>query len=240
MPLLSWPIKNKAEIIKIKRRIKKILTLLENYKDWTIKQKYDYYGIKKIGYLDIETSGLTADFDIMLTWANLIRDVETGKIKTEMDFVTKNDFELAQKNKDADLIDRRITETVIDSMSDCDLLIGHWFIGKHRHDIPFIRTRAAINKVSGLPHHKQVRYGDTQKWASTLFRLHNNGLDTVADMFNISTKKTRLEPKIWKNACIGIPTAIDYILEHNIKDVRITYKVHKEIENYVPIPATYY
>jgi len=204
-----------------------------------MKEKYDYYGIKNIGYLDIETSGLTADFDITITWANCIRDVQTGKTHIEYDHIEKSDFDYALKKKNADLIDKRITETVVDSLGSCDLLIGHWFIGKHRHDIPFIRTRCVMNKVSGFPKHKQVRYGDTQKWGSLLYRNHNNSLDTIARMFNVSTKKTPLDAKTWKNACIGIPEDIAKVLHHNINDVKITHKIHLGIEEYVPIGATY-
>jgi hypothetical protein len=206
----------------------------------SMKEKYALYGIRKIGYLDIETSGLTADFDIMLTWANLIRDVKTEKTELEYDYVEyKKDFVLAHKKRNADLIDKRITESVIESINQCDLLVGHWFIGKHRHDIPFIRTRVALNNVEGFPQHRAIRYGDTQKWGSTLYRLHSNGLDSIGDMFNVSTKKTRLEPKVWKNACIGIKEDVQYVLDHNIKDVVLTCKIHKGMENFVPIPATY-
>jgi len=210
-----------------------------DYPSATMKQKYAFYGIEDIGYLDIETSGLNADFDIMLSWANFRRNIRTGKTSVSYDFLEKKDFDLGYKEKNADLIDKRITESVIAEMAECDLLIGHWFIGKHRHDIPFIRTRAAMNNIPGLPKHRQVRYGDTQKWGSLLFRLHSNGLDSIAQMFNVSTTKTRLEGKIWKNACIGIPKDMKYIVDHNIKDVKITYKIHLGMEEYVPIPATY-
>lgn len=204
-----------------------------------MKQKYALYGIETIGYLDIETSGLTADFDFMISWANRIRNVKTGSVQTEYDFIEKDDFDLAYRQKDADLVDKRITETVIDSINECDLLIGHWFIGKHRHDIPFIRSRCVINKIPGFPKHRRIRYGDTQKYGSLLYRLHNNGLDTIARMFNVSVTKTRLDGKTWKNACMGIKEDVAYVVDHNIKDVKITHQVHMGMEEYVPIPATY-
>jgi len=214
-------------------------TKMQLYPDMEMKEKYAMYNIKTIGYLDIETSGLNADFDIMLSWANCIRDVNTNKTHIEFDFVEREDFDYAYKKKNADLVDRNITGTVLDSMEQCDLLIGHWFIGKHRHDIPFIRSRCVINQVKGFPHHKQIKYGDTQKWSSQLYRLHNFGLDTVARMFDLSVTKTRLDGKTWKNACMGIKKDIEYIVDHNIKDVKITHQVHRGIEEYVPIPATY-
>lgn len=214
-------------------------TFQDKYKQWSIKEKYGFYNINKIGYLDIETSGLTADFDIILSWAILTRDIKTGKIDTVYDFVEKKDFDLAHSKADANIIDKRVLESLVKEMVKCDCLIGHWFVGKHRHDMPFIRTRLAINCVPGLPKHKLMRYGDTQKWASLLYRLHSNGLDSVASMFNVSTHKTRLEPRVWQNACIGIKDDMKYVVTHNIKDCRITYEIHKGMEDYVPIPNTY-
>ena len=211
----------------------------KDYPLYTMKDKYKLYGIETIGYLDIETSGLTADFDIMLSWANCIRNVKTGKHNIEFDYVEKKDFDYAYKNKDADLVDKRITETVIDSIKQCDLLIGHWFIGKHRHDIPFIRSRCVINHVPGFPKHRRIRYGDTQKYGSLLYRLHNNGLNSIARMFDLNVTKTPIDGKTWKNACIGVKEDIKYVVDHNIKDVKITMQVHQGMEEYVPIPATY-
>jgi hypothetical protein len=209
------------------------------YPDMEMVEKYKLYGIKTIGYLDIETSGLTADFDFMLSWANYIRDVETEKCRMEYDYIEEKDFDLARKKSNADLVDKGVVGTCVDSLRQCDLLIGHWFIGKHRHDIPFIRSRCVINKVKGFPHHKQIRYGDTQKWGSLLYRLHNNGLDSIARMFDLSVEKTRLDGKTWKNACFGIPKDVRYVMDHNKKDVILTHGIHKGMEEYVPIPATY-
>lgn len=204
-----------------------------------MKEKYKQKGIIKIGYLDIETSGLTADFDIMLSYAIYVRNTQDGTYEIRHNVVRKTDFALALKEEDADLIDKWLVEKLIEDISDIDCLIGHWFIGKHRHDMPFIRTRAAINRIKGLPIHKTIRYGDTQKWGSLLYRLHSNGLESIGNMFNVTTQKTKLKPKIWKNACIGVRSALDYILDHNIKDVILTAKVHKGMEEFVPLPATY-
>lgn len=205
----------------------------------TIKEKYKMAGIKKIGYLDIESSGLVADFDIMLSYGILVRDVETGKTEMRHGVINKDDVLKAMRKRDADLIDHRILVKLLGDISDIDCLLGHWFVGKFRHDIPFIRTRCAINKIEGFPAHKTVRYGDTQKFGSLLYRLHSNGLKSMASMFNISTQKTEVPPKLWKLACLGDKKALDYVLDHNLKDCIITYKVHKGLENLVGIPNTY-
>jgi len=210
------------------------------YPTLSMKEKYQLYDVRKIGYLDIETSGLTANFDIMLSYGIIIRDTQTEKTELVYGVLKPSDFESARKEENADVIDKRLTENLIKDLSGIDCLIGHWFIGKHRHDIPFIRTRVAINKIQGFPKHKQVRYGDTQRWGSALYRNHNNSLETLAAMFDIHIHKTRLDAKIWKNACIGVKSALDYILVHNIKDCKITHKIHKGLEELVPIPSIYY
>lgn len=203
------------------------------------REKYLSNGIKKIGYLDIESSGLTANFDIMLSYAILVRDIETGKTEIRKAVITRADVDYAMKNRDADLIDKRILEKLMVDLADIDCLIGHWFIGKFRHDIPFIRTRCAINKVKHFPKHRMVRYGDTQKWGSMIHKLSSNSLATTADAYGISTKKTPVKSKDWKLACFGDKKALDYVLVHNVKDVIITYRVHKHIEKYVAVPAIY-
>lgn len=205
----------------------------------TIQQKYKHYDIFKNGYLDIETSGLKANFDIMLSWAILVRDTQTGKTEIRSGVINKKDVEYAMAHHDADLIDKRIIEELIEAISDIDCLIGHWFIGKHRHDIPFIRSRCAINNISGFPKNRMVRYGDTQAWGSKIHNLSSYALATIGDAYSISTRKTQIKSKDWKLACLGDKKALAYVLKHNIKDCILTYKVHKKIEDYVPIPSIY-
>lgn len=204
----------------------------------SMRDKYLYNDIKKIGYLDIETSGLSADFDFMITYAILVRDIKTGKTTIRKARITYEDLENARRKGNADLIDERILIQLMADIADLDLLVGHWFIGKHRHDIPFIRSRMAINKVSGFPKYGMILYGDTQKWTSQIHRLRNNGLATIADAYGLSTKKTPVTSKSWKNAAMfARKEDVDYIMDHNIKDVIITYKVHKHLEQYVPLAA---
>lgn len=226
----------KEYILKHKKDYKKLYPLATQ----TIKDKYIKNEIYKIGYLDIETSGLTGNFDIMLSWAMVVRDIETEKTSLRCAYITKKDvLDSVYKKRDASLIDKRIIEKLMEDISDIDALIGHWFVGYKRHDIPFVRTRCAINEVPGFPKHKQMRYGDTWKWGSLTQRLSSNGLATLADAFNITLKKTQILHKDWQLACFGDTKAIKYVLQHNIKDSKITYRVHKHLEDYVGIPAIY-
>ncbi len=229
-----------SKLSKTLRNLKRNKIVLKPYALMSMKEKYDYNDIHKIGYLDIETSGLTANFDYMISWAMVVRDIDTGKTEVRGSYITKEDRNYAEKNNDADLIDQRILIELMEEIEDMDCLIGHWFIGKYRHDIPFVRTRCAINKVSGFPKHKMIRYGDTQKWGSLIHRLSSNGLGMIGDAYGISTKKTQIKTKMWKNAILfADKKAVSYVYDHNIKDVWLTYKIHKHMEEYVPIPSTY-
>ncbi|MDE1828649.1 MAG: hypothetical protein KGH65_05815 [Candidatus Micrarchaeota archaeon] len=204
----------------------------------TMREKYLAQEIYKIGVLDIETTGLGADFGRMLSWAILVRDVVTGEETIRSGVVNESDHRKAKG--DADLIDKRITEELIEAISDLDYLVGHWFIGKRRHDIPFIRSRCAINKVHGFPKHKMVRYADTQRFSSQLHRLRNNGLGTIADAYDLAIHKTPVTTKDWKNAQqFANRKALRYILHHNILDVQITSKVLKHLEQYIGISSIF-
>jgi len=234
----------KASPKKYKKLLKvKVLedgTKLTPYALKTMREKYLENEIFKIGVLDIETSSLTGDFGFMITYAILVRDVETGKETIRKARINFSDWEYAKRKGDPDLIDQRILKQLMEDISDIDYLVGHWFVGKHRHDIPFIRTRCAVNKVHGFPKHKMVRYGDTQKWSALIHRLRNNGLGTIADAYELSVHKTPIKTKDWKKATMfADKKAIDYILHHNINDIKITSKVLKHLEQYVPIGAIY-
>jgi len=206
----------------------------------SMKEKYLFNDIHKIGYLDIETSSLTGNVGHMICWAMVVRDIHTGKTEVRGSYITPKDLAYAKKNKDADLIDQRILIELMEEIEDCDLLIGHWFIGKHRHDIPFTRTRCAINKVTGFPKYRMIRYGDTQKWGSLIHRLSSNGLAMIGDAYGVSTKKTQIKTKIWKNAIqFATKEDVGYVYDHNVKDCWLTYKIHKFMEEYVAIPGTY-
>lgn len=226
-----------------KRKIVQSKNGVTPYALMSMKEKYLAQEIYKIGILDIETSGLGADFDRMISWALLVRDVQTGKTEIRYGVVNKKDHIRAENlrgGSDSDRIDARITRELIEAISDIDYLVGHWFIGKKRHDIPFIRSRCAINRISGFPKHKMVRYADTQKFSSQLHRLRNNGLATIADAYELAISKTPVTTKDWKNAAqFATRKALAYILDHNIKDVKITHEVLMHLEEYIGISSIY-
>ena len=163
---------------------------------------------ERVGALDIETSNLSANFGIMLSWA--IQEV--GEDHCYYDVLTLEDLDEGQQ-------DKRIVETCIETMRMFDRVVGHFAV---YFDIPFIRTRALHHGLD-FPKHGEVYLTDTWRMAKKLLKLNSNRQDTVAEILHGKTIKTRINPTMWAQVQFGKPkerqAGLDYILEHNFCDV---------------------
>lgn len=170
----------------------------------------------KIGYLDIETTDLVADMGVMLTWAIKTRDKDeyyTGRI-------TKKEL-YAQK------FDKRICQELIDALEHYDVILTYYGT---RFDIPFIRTRALYYKLN-FPTFGYVKHKDVYYMVKRLTKLRNNRLETATKFLGIEGKN-HVELDIWRAARYGDKKALDYIFDHNIRDVDILESLHKRLEAY--------
>lgn len=202
--------------------------------------RYEQYGIKKIGYLDIEATSLKANFGFMLSWVMIVRDVKTGKTKTYKDVIKRADI-LEAYNKRSVGKDKRIVSSLIQTINDTgvDLLIGHYFHGWGKMDIPFVRTRTLINKISGFPKYRTIRFGDTWRMAHQLYSINSYRLDAIGYAMGIKTEKTPVDSTNWQLAADGDAKALRYVQDHNLKDVIMDMEEHIKMEKWVPIPASY-
>lgn len=168
---------------------------------------------EKVGFLDIETSNLHADFGYMISYC--IKELD-GKIYHAQ--VTKNDLHKG-------IIDRRIMMQFVKDAKKFDRLIT--FYGK-RFDMPFLRTRAVFWKMD-FPVYTEIYHTDVYDIIKRKFRLHSNRLQCAAENFDIPCKQHRLNPNVWQKAQMGNKEAIDYILEHNKEDVITLEELWKRI-----------
>jgi len=170
----------------------------------------------KIGYLDIETSNLKADFGVMLSYC--IK--EKGKSNILGRAITKKELE---NDLDKDLVNECIQD-----MLKFDVVITYYGT---RFDIPFIRSRALWWKLDfpifGYLKHKDVYYMVRNKLC-----LSRNRLDNACRLFGIEGK-THLDGTYWIKALTGDKKSLKYILDHNKADVEILEKLHEEIKDYV-------
>ena len=158
---------------------------------------------EKVGFLDIEASDLKANFGIMLSYC--IKDANSDKIW----FDTVN-----EKDLKGDL-DKRLVTHCIEDMKRFDRVIGHY---STKYDIPFIRTRAIVWGLD-FPRFGELNHTDTYYMAKRLLCLHSNRQNVVAEAIQGEDIKTRITPQYWIRALQGHKESIEYILDHNKKDV---------------------
>ncbi|MBM4137338.1 MAG: hypothetical protein FJ241_10980 [Nitrospira sp.] len=169
----------------------------------------------KVGYLDIETSNLAADYGIMLSYC----------IKTE----GANEFfgrALKQEEVEKNL-DEHLIQDCINDIQKYDTIIT--FYGA-RFDIPFIRSRALFWKRD-FPFFGQIKHIDAYFVARNKLRIHSNRLVSVCDLLGIQGK-TQLKPIYWIKALQGDAKSLEYIKDHNEKDCIILERAYNILRKY--------
>lgn len=175
-------------------------TFLEHYNCY---MNEEMHNDEKVGFLDIESSGLKANFAIMLTYC--IKERGTNNIYS--DFLTKKDAEGE--------LDKRIVKNCIKDLSNFDRVIGHY---SKRFDVPFLRTRALILGID-FPQFGELYHTDVWDIARRKLCLSSNRQGVIAESINNDDSKTRIDQKHWIPALQGNKEAIEYILDHNMRDV---------------------
>lgn len=172
-----------------------------------------------VGYLDIETSNLSADFGLIYSWAIKRR----GESPVYYGNISKKDFKSFP-------YDRQVTQSLINAMQEFDVLYTYY---GSRFDIPFIRTRALMNNLK-FPLYKQIIHQDLYFAARSKLKLHSNRLASACEALGISGK-TPIKNEYWLRATTGDMEAIDYIVKHNIADVAILEEFHNKIKPYIAL-----
>lgn len=156
-----------------------------------------------VGFLDIETSNLKANFGIVLCWCILD---ENGDLYE--DWMNKKDVLSGNE-------DRRVVETCIDTIKSFDRIVGHY---STYFDIPFLRTRALIHGLE-FPGVGEVYHTDAWKMAKKSLCLHSNRQAVVAESLYGKTVKTRISHPDWRKAMLGDATSMAEVLNHCEMDV---------------------
>jgi len=187
------------------------------------KLKAAYTG-ERIGFLDIESEDLKADYGIMFCWCVL--DAQTNEIKK--DIINADDIKKgSSKKRDvAPTEDKRIVQSLIDCMSNYDRVVAHY---GSRFDLPFIRTRAVICGLD-FPTYGLLNQTDTWIILKNKFKLSRNSLMNATLKLLGSTRKDFLSHSI-KHGCLrGEEWALKDSLVHcenDVKDLRDLYnKIH--------------
>jgi len=206
----------------------------------TMKERYNLYDIENIGYVDIEATNLKAEVGHTLSIVNVVRNTQHRKpVDIRVYKITKKELDSALRRGVMDP-DKRIVEEFFEDTVDCQYLIGHWFHGRKRFDMPFLRTRAFLMGIDDkIPNYGYWRFADTWRHGSNTINALGYKLSRLGQILGAAKEKTNLSGVDWWLAAHGMKTGLDYVVDHNVKDCQITMDVHKALERLNPISAGY-
>ncbi len=159
----------------------------------------------KIGYFDIESSSLVADFGFCIGWKILSEDdVMEGRM------ITKDEV-LSKKTRP----DKQLMIELVETLKRYDLIYTYYGTG---FDFPFVRTRCLINNID-FPTFGSIKHKDLFYIIKSKFKLHRKSLEVACEMLLGKTNKTHWMGDHWIGAVQGKKESLDYIEDHCEKDV---------------------
>lgn len=162
---------------------------------------------ERIGFLDIEASNLDADFGIILSYCIKA----AGEDRIYEDVIAPEDIARANAGDE----DKRVVRTLISDLNNFDKLVTYYGT---KFDIPYIRTRAT-NMAVPFPVFGTLVHKDLYYVVKNKFKLSSNRLENACRVLLNKTQKTRIDARYWRAGTRGDKKSLDYILDHNRKDV---------------------
>jgi uncharacterized protein YprB with RNaseH-like and TPR domain len=171
----------------------------------------------RIGFYDIESSGFQANFSIMYCYS--IKDSLSDTIYS--DCITATDLK-----KD---LDKRILTNCVRDLKRFDRIVGFY---SAKFDIPFTRSRAIYHNLA-FPKYSELLHTDIYYTVRHKFKLSSNR-QGVAHNFLVGeqTRKTQFGRDHWIKAMTGDKKALEYIYDHNKKDVLDLQELFEKIEGF--------
>lgn len=187
----------------------------------------DFLEKEKIGFLDIETEDLTAEYGIIFCYC--IKDMNSDKIYS--DHITLEDIKkYKSRSRDIEPVeDTRVVKNLVRDMANFNRIVGHY---SGKFDIPFIRTRAVIDNI---PFPEFGEYYQTDTWfiLRKKFKLRRNSLENACRKLIGVSNKDHLSLAIKHGVLRGEKLAIRDTVEHCRKDVLDTERLYKRIFGYM-------
>jgi uncharacterized protein YprB with RNaseH-like and TPR domain len=176
---------------------------------------------EKIGIFDIETTGLQANWSVMVSWCML--DHDTGDIAED----------LIKRSEIRNRTDRRVIKSAIAEIKKYDRIIT-WY--GSRFDVPYVRTKALYHKgreknkestAFNFPAFRDLYHTDLLYLSRSKLKLHSNRLESVCQYFGIPAKIHKMTPELNNDLQAGREHALIDVLEHCREDVWSTNEVFK-------------
>jgi len=175
---------------------------------------------ERVGYLDIESTGLKGNWDYMLAYC---LKVEGGEVLGR---------HLTQREITHYKFDKNLTKELIANVNTFDRVITYYGT---KFDIPFIKTRAEKWGLN-FPSYRDLWATDVYYIAKANLLLHSTRLMHVCDLLGIPSKGHKLDPDIWQKAQSGHVPSLEWIFQHCSEDVVSLEMAHNRLKKYT-LPA---
>lgn len=167
----------------------------------------------RVGYFDIETDNLNADFGTMLSW--VIKEKDGAY---HYDVITKDDLF-------SGVYDKRIVESFLKELKRYDIIMGYYSTG---FDLPFVRAKALHYELP-FPGYGDIYHWDLYYTVRNKLKISRKSLDNACDFLNIPGK-TQIDKSCWRKGKYGDEESLAYILDHNLADCKILEELHNKLE----------
>jgi len=174
---------------------------------------------EKVGFLDIETTGLQATYAYVNSYA--IKELNgkmIGRALTPKEILNGK-------------YDKELLKECVADMRKFDKLITYYG-GDYRFDLPILRTRSIYWGID-FPLYKEIKVIDLYSIVKKKLNLHSKRLGVVCDFFGIPSKEHKMSPKVWSAAHIGQKWALNWIWKHNQEDCISTEKLYLKMIDFV-------
>ena len=168
---------------------------------------------------DLECSGLSADFGIILCagFREVGANPKTTEVYNILDYVTKdNDLIKAEKRLLVDISARLL---------DSDVWLTHYGTW---YDNVFVNTRLLYHRLPTLP--ANFAHLDTWKISRNRLKLRNNRLITISEFLGTTAEKNAIKPEQWLRALGGHRPSMEYIVDHCRKDIDVLIEVYERLK----------
>jgi len=184
-------------------------------------------GLFKIGVLDVETTGLWADFGYVLV--AIIKDIETNKYEVfRLDETPSyRNIKNRQSPQFWRRIDYEILKRIREQYEQYDIIVH--FNGRN-FDIKFLNTRLVKNGLPVLPEMKQL---DIYQIARSKLRLRSKRLSALKEFLEIDEEESGHKWEYWQMAANGIGVGFDFVVEHCKKDVDRLAQITRRMKAYI-------
>lgn len=158
---------------------------------------------EKVGFLDIESTGLKGNWDFALCYS--LKELGGGI----------SGRHLTPKEIRTYKFDKKLIDELIKDVKKYDRIITYY---GSRFDIPFIKTRAEKWGLD-FPAYRDLWQTDTYDLAKRNLLLHSTRLQHVCSLMGIPSKQHPLDPDLWQRAQSGDVPSLETVKTHCDEDV---------------------